>query len=143
MSKFVEMLKDLMQEENLNAYNLAKNIGVAPSSITCYLNGEYSPTLQSLIKIANYFNCTTDYLLGLESYNSSEKFLPCQPARIRIKQLVTQKGYSGRRFCKESGIPEGTYFAWTAGRVQPNIESIIKIAKFLHCSVDYVLGREN
>ncbi len=143
MSKFVETLKDLMQEENLNAYNLAKNIGVAPSSITCYLNGEYSPTLKSIIRIADYFKCTTDYLLGLESYNSSEKFSLCPPIGNRLKELVNKKGYSGSRFCKESGIPEGTYFAWTAGRVEPNIESIVKISKFLNCSVDYVLGREN
>lgn len=143
MSNFVEILKDLMEEENLNALNLAKNIGVSPSTICNYLHTEYSPNIETLIKIADYFNCTTDYLLGLESYNSSDKFLSCPPIGKRIKQLVTQKGYSGRRFCKESGIPEGTYFAWIAGRVEPNIESIVKISKFLNCSVDYVLGREN
>ena len=143
MSNFVEMLNDLMQEENINANNLAKKLGCTPSSICSYLSGEYSPLIKSLVEIADYFKCTTDYLLGLESENTSENFLTCPPIGERIKKLVTQKGYSGRRFCRESGIPEGTYFALIAGRAEPNIDSLIKVAKFLNYSVDYVLGREN
>ena len=53
--KFSERLNDLLIERNLNARTLANALGMENSTITRYLNGERLPTINSLIKIADYF----------------------------------------------------------------------------------------
>ena len=41
-------------------------IGVSPSIISNYENGERVPSLENLMALAGLYRCSTDYLLGLE-----------------------------------------------------------------------------
>lgn len=65
MYKFPERLKELMVEMNLNQSQLAKELNIDQSVIGRWLTNSRKPTVDSLIKLALYFKCTTDYLLGL------------------------------------------------------------------------------
>lgn len=40
-----------------------------------------------------------------------------------------------------TGISPGNISDWKKGRSKPSIDTIIKIADYLNCSVDYLLGR--
>ena len=42
---------------------LAKKIGVSPASITNYENDVYKPSYKVLVRISDYFEVTTDFLL--------------------------------------------------------------------------------
>jgi transcriptional regulator with XRE-family HTH domain len=52
---------------------VAKLLGVKPSTYGMYERGEREPSLYSLYKIASLFKVSADYLLGLESNNSQNK----------------------------------------------------------------------
>ncbi len=62
---FSKRLKDLREESGLTQTKLGKEIGVDQRSISFYELGKYEPDLQTLINIANFFDVSTDYLLGL------------------------------------------------------------------------------
>ena len=47
---------------------LAKLLGVSEQTILRWENNVVEPDIKSLIKIANYFDVTTDYLLGRVDY---------------------------------------------------------------------------
>lgn len=69
MKIFANRLKDLRTEENLSQAKLANALGVSVS-VVCYWETDRSePTGINLVKIADYFNVSVDYLLGrIDSY---------------------------------------------------------------------------
>lgn len=64
MSKFGERLKELREENHLLNKQLATELNVEPSTITNWEKGNRCPKDDILIKLADYFNCSVDYLLG-------------------------------------------------------------------------------
>ncbi len=61
-----EKLKSLRTAKKMSQKELAERIGIAKSVISFYESGERSPSYDVLITIAEIFNVTTDYLLGIE-----------------------------------------------------------------------------
>lgn len=46
-------------------------VGVSPSIISNYEAGERTPSVEVLIKLANLYHCSVDYLLGIEKNSST------------------------------------------------------------------------
>lgn len=67
MILFGEKLKELRQIKNLTQLELSNRLHVTKSMISAYENGIRYPSYDVLIKIANLFGVTTDYLLGLDN----------------------------------------------------------------------------
>lgn len=59
-------LKDLRMQRNLTQSDIAKILGVSSRAIGLYENGERDIPTDFLVKLAKYFNCSTDYILGIE-----------------------------------------------------------------------------
>lgn len=64
MSKFPSRLKELREEKGLLGKDFAKIMSVEPATVTNWEKGNRFPKDDVLIKIADYFDCSTDYLLG-------------------------------------------------------------------------------
>lgn len=62
---FAKRIKELREENNISQKEFAKTIGVAQSTYALYETDKREPSFDVLIKIAQYFNVTTDFLLGL------------------------------------------------------------------------------
>ena len=61
----------------------------------------------------------------------------------RLAALRKQLGYSQKEFAQKIGIPSNTYNQWEKGKRQPDIQTIIDLAKSFNVSVDYLIGRED
>ena len=57
-------LKKLRKERNVSQLKLAIDLNMNQNSISRYENGEREADYETLIKLANYFNVSLDYLLG-------------------------------------------------------------------------------
>lgn len=57
-----------MKEKQLSAYKLAKIVVLSNQCAINWLNEINEPKISYLIKIADYFNVSTDYLLGRTEY---------------------------------------------------------------------------
>ena len=64
MSLFAERFKQLKEITGKTQAIIASDLGVTPQAISYYANGR-EPNYDMLIKIADYFSVTTDYLVGL------------------------------------------------------------------------------
>lgn len=62
---FSYRLTALMEEIDISQVELGKRIGISNVTISRYINGERIPRLDIIIKLANVFNVSTDYLLGI------------------------------------------------------------------------------
>lgn len=58
----------------------------------------------------------------------------------RFYELCLKNGTKPNPLAKEIGISSGVITKWKSGGI-PNGEMLIKIADYLDCSVDYLLGR--
>ena len=67
MVDFGNTLKTLRLRKNLTQAQLAQKLGLTKSVISAYETGLRLPSYDVLIHIAQIFNVSTDYLLGLEN----------------------------------------------------------------------------
>ncbi|KGX85197.1 helix-turn-helix domain-containing protein [Pontibacillus litoralis] len=69
---FSKRLSLLLKYNGLTSAGLAKNINVSKSLVTKYTSGKSSPSFENLIKIANHFNVSMDYLSGRSSLEDTK-----------------------------------------------------------------------
>lgn len=70
---FSERLTELRQQHNETSRDLARALDVSFSAISNYQLGKRTPDIVFLQKVAQHFNVTTDYLLGLSDVKSTEQ----------------------------------------------------------------------
>lgn len=61
----------------------------------------------------------------------------------RLKSLRENAGYSQYSFADAFGIPQSTVGGWEAGKREPKIATVQRLADFFGVSVDYLLGRDS
>lgn len=61
---FAERLKELRRKHKVNQTVLADLLYVSQRQISYYESAQDTPSLSSLITIADYFNVSLDYLVG-------------------------------------------------------------------------------
>lgn len=64
--KFSDIFRDLRQEKSLTQAELAKKLNYTQGNISGWENGSVEPKATALLIIAEFFNVSADYLLGLE-----------------------------------------------------------------------------
>ena len=65
-------IKLLREEKGLKQDELSKILGVSPSAIGMYERDEREPNDDITLKLAEFFNVTTDYLLGKSDNRNTE-----------------------------------------------------------------------
>ena len=63
---FAQRLKNLLDENNISAYRLAKNTGVHQTTIANWIQGKTKPDADRLKEVAECLDVSVDYLLGNE-----------------------------------------------------------------------------
>lgn len=64
MSVFSEQLKDLRKTKGLTQKEVSEKIGIARGSYGNWERGKREPNIEMLVKLADYFDVSLDYLLG-------------------------------------------------------------------------------
>ena len=65
MNKFKQRLKELRLEKGMTQQQIASLLNIRQQSYIRYEYGTGEPSLQTLIKLAEIFAVSTDYLLGI------------------------------------------------------------------------------
>ena len=142
MSEFVERLNELINEQDLNQKMFAEKVGISEGSISLYLQDKHIPTVAHLIKMADFFHCSTDFLLGREEENARLTFKPVPPFSKQIVKLKNEFGGIVNHFVAKAKIARSSYFNWASSKYVPSLDNILSLANNLDCRVDYILGRE-
>lgn len=68
MKIFCERLIEQRKLNKLTQRKMADSLGITQPSYIRYEKGDSEPTLENLVKIADLFDVSVDYLLGREQY---------------------------------------------------------------------------
>ncbi len=67
-----DTLRSLREKTNKTQEETAKALGIKRSAYSHFENNRNNPDNETLVKMANYFNVSTDYLLGRETSDKSD-----------------------------------------------------------------------
>ena len=142
LSSFVENLKELIDEKNISVEELAKKVDITYSEIYRYMRKEYLPKLSNIIKIADYFNCSIDYLLGFIPFPENVSFKKTPPFNVTFQHLLAEHKTSRYKLSNDTEISINRIDDWYHGKFTPSVDKAIKLAKYFNCSLDGLFGRE-
>ena len=141
ISFFAECLKDTMIERNLSVADLSQQSGVNVSRIYDYLSGK-APATHNAVKIAQVLKCTLDYLFGFESdYVECSNYTLSSDCTARFREAVAKCGKSRYLIAKETGLTQTQLSNWYLGKQVPKLITLIDLADYFNCSLDYLAGR--
>lgn len=64
MKSIGDRMKELREDNDFSQSALGKELGISRNSIATYENNNSTPSVDVLIKYADFFNVSTDYILG-------------------------------------------------------------------------------
>ncbi len=142
---FQENLQDLLDEKEMNIKRLAKQVGIQDSLLYKYASNKSIPTVDNLIKLANYFDCSLNYLIGIDDEPKSYKFKETYNKDLffkRYNQLLQENHLTNHALSKKLDFSPSDLKHWKEGTI-PYLETIIKLADYFGVSIDYLVGRED
>lgn len=75
MGMLSDRLNNLLKENKITMYRLAKDFQCSKTTITNWCDGRNEPKATEIIKLATYFNVSSDYLLGLEDETGTKTYI--------------------------------------------------------------------
>ena len=96
-----EALKEIRQDKNLTLLEVEKATGISNANICRWENGKAIPGIEFCIKLAKFYNCTLDELVGFtnEINSNSENVLSAQPKKSvsafdnEFKDILSDKNF--------------------------------------------------
>lgn len=67
LNMICDRIQKLRKESGLSQAELARKLSVTRSSVNAWEMGFSAPSAQYIIKLANLFHCTSDYILELDN----------------------------------------------------------------------------
>ena len=99
------------------------------------------PSYDALVSLLYAFNCSADYLLGLKDIPTEEPMHPVLPFSERLRAMMKSRHVTQQILKDEAKISTSVQYKWLSGKNNPSVESLIRLAEFFDCSVDYLIGR--
>ena len=81
-------LQFLIERDGLNKKEVAKNLNIAPSTLSGYINNKRQPDCVTLTKMADYFHISVDYLLGHEVNQSAHDSRRLYMAQKNLQEIM-------------------------------------------------------
>ncbi|MBO5328148.1 MAG: helix-turn-helix transcriptional regulator [Clostridia bacterium] len=151
---FAENLNYLLKDTSISQYQLALAIGYSQRAISKWINGQAEPSATAILKCAEYFNVSTDFLLGKEDYgfkkNSNNRALHLETvdnSKIsnfntnKFKELRKEKGLTQFELAQKLNIDQTTISKWELNKALPDTTMLLKLANLFNVSTDYLLQR--
>lgn len=141
MEEFAEILRDLIDDTGLTFKALAKNFGISGTQLSNYLKGSM-PTITVIIKMSRYFNCSVDYLFGLEDRmgNCLKDDFDLNSFVTKYENMLKKMNMTQFRFAQTYDLSESSLSQWKSGNT-PSLQMIYLIAIKSGLSMNYLLSK--
>lgn len=134
-------IASLREQLGIDQKTFAKSLDINPSVMNRIELGHRPLRHDEVKKIAEYFNVSTDYLLG---YTQTEKAVPTTLSPIEVgtelQQILAERNLSSVDVDRDAKVKEGTTAKIIKGKYEPHLDVAAKIAKVLDIPASLLLG---
>lgn len=140
MSNFKCMLNDVLIEKGKTFGDL-ENAGIICER-TFYQYKDFTPYLQTVIKIANYLNVSIDYIVDRTAENNFKRYSETQLHFCEnLLKIMKVGNISQCKIADDLQIGRSNFVYWRRGR-SPKLNTLIELANYLNCNIDDLLDTE-
>lgn len=133
-------IRELRVEKGITQVKFAQMLSTSQANISGWELEKWEPDKNALKKMSEIFGCSIDYILGNDKdIDFSKKNLPMD----KLKQLREERNISQSQLGEIIGAARSTICQYEAGKREPDLETLIKLADYFQVSVDYLIGHDN
>ena len=134
---FYDLIFDVMNEKGITIKDLEQNGALGKN--TFYLFKEASPSLISVIKIANFLGTSIDYIINQKEINNFSPYSTNQNGFFeKLENIRKANKIPQRKLCKDLRISRTNFFNWKNGTI-PTMYKLIELSQYLDCDIDDLL----
>ena len=137
-SRFKEIAGDL---EGRSCAQKAELIGISNTTYCNAINYGIVPKVPSLLKIADFFAISLDYLVGISDRESFVKSDYSATFVDRLSDLKADKTITVYELSQRTHIHRNNIAQWMKKGYLPLLDDLIVLAEFFNVSLDFLLGR--
>ncbi len=144
---FAKRLQDLLVYSVKTDSQLAEETTLKRKAIYNWLRGITYPTAESLLILANYFQVSADYIIGLSDIEEDMGKVEISAKEAHdtligyLNVYMVEKEITYYRLAKLLGVGQSTLARWFKEGATPEMAILIRISKLLDKSLDELLGR--
>ncbi len=127
-------LELLMQENNYTLKKVSENTDIPVTTLSGYKKNLRTPKKENALKLADYFDVSVPYLLGLEPEVPNSKIL------TPFQLLVKDSKLSLKEISEATGIGYSTLGNYNQGTRIPNAKNAQILSDYFGVSIPYLLG---
>ena len=86
ITMFCKRLEELRISYNLTQKQLADKLGVTKQTVSNWENDNILPSIETLMRICQFFNVSTDYVLGLDN----KKYIEVSDLSLEVVSHIQQ-----------------------------------------------------
>lgn len=142
--RLIAYIKDEDCDENgkiCTNSEFAKRAGVNKNVISNIVNYGIIPSVNSLIKIADYLNVSLEYLLCKTDSTDFIKSGSAVTFHDRLLQLKEENDLNYADITNKTSFARNSIHVWIKRKNLPTLDYLFQLADFFNVSVDYLLGR--
>lgn len=138
---FRERMLSIIDERELTKKDFAKAANVNKEIIIRATVYGIVPSVKSLMKIADYLQCSIDYLLGKVDKSDFVRSETEENFYARLQALADEKSIKLSALSHSLSFAPNSVYEWIRTNSLPSLEYLYEIAGYFKVSVDYLLGR--
>lgn len=136
---------DLRQDKEMTQKEVAEKLKVFVDTYSKWERGINDIPLVKSNELANFYNVSLDFLLGLSDYSfdTERKDINLNLFCNRLSELRKKHHLTQSELSKKVGFTQTTYTCYENGTSIPTTFKVYYIALYYNVSLDYLVGRSD
>ncbi len=140
-SKFHQRIKQLVDDCDYSRTELRAMLHISSNSFANAVVYGIVPTPKTLVKIADFFEVSFDYLLGKTDSNDFSGTVNPKTFHERFTELCLEKSITSYKVALDCGFDNSLIVRWFQKNYLPSLEILEVLCDYFNVSPDYLLGR--
>lgn len=138
-------LEELRLDNDLKQKEIAKELNISGKNYSDWERGVTDIPLEKSNVLANYYDCSLDYLFGLSNVKkiSERKTINLKLLSDRLLEARKENNLTQEQLSSDVGYHQRTYAHYENGSRIPTTFKVFYIALYHNISLDYLTGKSD
>lgn len=146
MDTFARRIREQREKRGISQNEMAIILNIKETAYQHYEYGRVKPKVETLTKMAEFFEVSTDFLLGLTDNNETKRSKFEDNIKKSISTILRAErkkiGITQKQMADQLNLGYTTYQQYENCKRMPMNESLVRMANYFHMEMDTLLGRK-